>query len=333
MLYNDNVYGRIEIKEKALIDLINSKAVQRLKGVYQGPSFLLISNPIFGKYKNTRFEHSVGVLILLKKLEATLNEQIAGLLHDISHTVFSHATDFLFNRHIQHDYHEKFHDKMILKSDIPMILNKHHIDVTEILDEKKFTLLEKELPDLCADRIDYFLRDMIVYDSVIKNNINTILNSLMKFENEIIFNNLNTARLFAEKYIEANKLLWCNPYQVVLFKLISDILKLGLSKGIITREDLFTTDNEVLIKLKNSNDNEINEKLNTIFDLKIIENKKNYDYHLKSKVRCIDPKILIDKKIASLSGIDEHYKKLMNDFVPETSKGFFIKIINSETIG
>jgi len=329
MLYNDDVYGRLEIKEKVLIDLINSKAVQRLNGIYQGPSFLLTTNRIFKKYKNTRFEHSVGVLILLKKLRAELNEQIAGLLHDISHTVFSHVTDFLFNRHIQHDYHEKFHDKMILESDIPMILKKHHIDVTEILDEKKFTLLEKELPDLCADRIDYFLRDMIVYDSVIKNNVNAILNSLMKFENEIVFNNLSIARLFAEKYIEANKLLWCNSYQVALFKLISDTLKLGLSKRIITQEDLFTTDNEVLIKLKNSNDNEINEKLSIIFNLKIIENKKNYDYHLKSKVRCTDPKILFNKKIASLSGIDEHYKKLMKDFISETSKGFFIKIINS----
>jgi len=328
MLYNDDVYGRLEIKEKVLIDLINSKAVQRLNGIYQGPSFLLTTNRIFKKYKNTRFEHSVGVLILLKKLRAELNEQIAGLLHDISHTVFSHVTDFLFNRHIQHDYHEKFHDKMILKSDIPLILKKHHIDINEIFDEKKFTLLEKELPDLCADRIDYFLRDMTIYDTVIKNNVNNILDSLIKFENEIVFNNLSIARLFAEKYIEANKLLWCNPYQVALFKLISDTLKLGLSEGIITQEDIFTTDNEVLTKLKNSDNKEIDEKLNTIFNLKIIEDKNNYDYHLKSKIRCVDPKVLINDKLSRLSETDVSYKKLMNDFINKTSKGFFIKVIN-----
>jgi len=328
MLYDDNVYGRIEIKEQVLVDLINSKAMQRLKGVNMGPSYLLKSYPPFKKYKNTRFQHSVGVLLFLKKMNATINEQIAGLLHDISHTAFSHAIDFLFDRHTQQDYHEKIHDKIILESDIQIILKKHHIDVNQILDEKKFTLLEKEVPDLCADRIDYFLRDMIIYDSEIKNNLNNILNSLIKFEKETVFNNLDIARLFAEKFIEANKLLWCNPYQVALFKFISDILKLGLSKGIITQEDLFTTDNEVLIKLKNSKDEEIDEKLNMISDLKIIENKNDYDYHLKSKIRWVDPKILVDSKLSRLSEMDTSYRKLMNDFVSETSKGFFIKVVN-----
>ena len=134
--------------------------------------------------------------------------------------------------------------------------------------------------------------------------------------------------MFAEKYIEANKLLWCNPYQVALFKLISDTLKLGLSEGIITQEDIFTTDNEVLTKLKNSDNKEIDEKLNTIFNLKIIEDKNNYDYHLKSKIRCVDPKVLINDKLSRLSETDVSYKKLMNDFINKTSKGFFIKVIN-----
>ena len=326
MLYNDNVYGRVEIKEQVLIDLVNSNPMKRLKGVHQGPSFLLKSNPIFAIYMNTRFEHSVGVLLLLKRFNASLNEQIAGLLHDISHTVFSHATDFLFNRHTQHDYHEKFHDKIILNSNIPQILKKNHINVEEILDEKKFTLLEKELPDLCADRIDYFLRDMIIYDPEIRTNFNTILSSLMKLNNEIVFNNENIAKLFSEKFIEANKLLWCNPHQSILFKYISDVLKLGFSRDIITQEDLFTTDNEVLTKLKN--DMKIDKKINQISNLKIILNENDYDYNLKSKVRCVDPKILNDEKIFRLSEKDTSYRKLMNDFIKQKSRGFFIKVVD-----
>jgi HD superfamily phosphohydrolase len=156
MKYKDKVYGQITIKEKVIVELIKTNAMQRLKGVNQG-GVLIFLNPNHGwrKFKTTRFEHSVGVCIVLKKFNACLEEQIAGLLHDVSHTTFSHALDFMFNRHTQHDYHEQFHEKMILDSKIPLILKKHDIEVNNILDEKRFTLLERELPDLCADRVDY----------------------------------------------------------------------------------------------------------------------------------------------------------------------------------
>jgi len=187
MIYEDTVYGSFTIEEKVLIDLMRTKAMERLKGVNQGgPLVLLKTDHILASYRTTRFDHSVGVCLLLKKFNASLEEQIAGLLHDISHMVFSHATDFIFERGAQQDYHEKFYEKMILNSDIPFVLKKHNIDVNTILNIENFTLLEKELPDLCADRIDYFLRDMRIYDSVIKEKHDEILNALTVVNGEII---------------------------------------------------------------------------------------------------------------------------------------------------
>jgi hypothetical protein len=328
MIYKDWVYGTVKIEDEVILDLMNTNAVQRLKGINQGgPLFLLNPNHFLNKYKTTRFDHSVGVCILLKIFNASLEEQIAGLLHDISHMVFSHATDFLFNRNMQQDYHEIFHEKIILNSDIPSVLKKYNINVKDILDNKKFTLLERNLPDLCADRIDYFLRDMCVYDSLIKKKVNEILNSFTVFKKEIVFTSLDSAKLFAQKFIEANKMLYCNPLQSSLFKIISDVLKSAMSKGFIIEDDLFSTDNLILEKLRNSNDEEIIDKLNLISNMEVIENKNNYDFHLKSKVRCVDPKIIADEKLVRLSDLDESYKKTMNDFISKTSNGFFTKII------
>jgi len=328
MIYNDSVYGIVSIKEKIILDLLRTKAMKRLKEVNQGgPLILLKTNHELSHYRTTRFEHSVGVYLLLKKFNTSLEEQIAGLLHDISHTVFSHATDFIFNRGIQQDYHEKFYERIILNSGIPVILKKHKIDVNNILNIEKFTLLEKELPDLCADRIDYFLRDMCVYDSVIKEKHNEILNALTVLDGELIFKNKEMAKLFAEKYIEANVRFYCNAFQATIFKLISDTLRIAIQKHIINENDLFTTDSEIINKLRESEDKEISGMLNTISYLNVIEDEKNYDYHLKSKVRCTDPKIIIDDKIIKLSKIDEYYKKLMNDFIKKASKGFFIRIL------
>ncbi len=328
MIYNDKVYGIVPIKEKIILKLMQTKAIKRLKGVNQGgPLVLLNKSHELASYRTTRFDHSVGVYLLLKKFNASLEEQIAGLLHDISHTVFSHATDFIFDRGVEQDYHEKFYEKIILNSEIPVILKKHNININKILNIENFTLLETELPDLCADRIDYFLRDMSIYDDVIKEKRNEILNALTVFDGEFIFNDEKMAKLFGEKYIEANKRFYCNAFQAALFKLISEVFKLAIKKKIINDSDLFTTDLEVIKKLKGSKDKKILDVLNKISCLNVVDDEKNYVYHLKSKVRCTDPKILIDNKVTRLSKIDKSYKRLMNDYISRSSNGFFVRFI------
>ena len=52
-----------------------------------------------------------------------------------------------------------FFSNYILSSDLPIIFKKYHLDIKFLLDEKNFPLKEKDLPDLCADRIDYTLRN------------------------------------------------------------------------------------------------------------------------------------------------------------------------------
>ena len=101
MIYKDKVYGDVVFKERILVDLINTDLMKRLKRVNQGGPFVLLRpDHEWRKFKTTRFDHSVGVCVLLKKFNSSLKEQIAGLLHDVSHTVFSHSLDFLFNRNI-----------------------------------------------------------------------------------------------------------------------------------------------------------------------------------------------------------------------------------------
>jgi HD superfamily phosphohydrolase len=91
----DRIYGVVQIDEPVLLDLMQSAAMRRLQGVLQhGISGLLgVTRP------TSRFEHSIGVMILVSRLGASLDEQIAALLHDVSHTAFSHVVDYVFNGH------------------------------------------------------------------------------------------------------------------------------------------------------------------------------------------------------------------------------------------
>ena len=78
MHYLNAVYGPVSIDEPVLIDLISSSAVQRLHHILQHgiTGFLGMTQPI------TRFQHSVGVMLLTRRLGASLSKQIAALLYD-----------------------------------------------------------------------------------------------------------------------------------------------------------------------------------------------------------------------------------------------------------
>ena len=99
MKYIDRVYGEFEITEPVILELINSASLQRLKDVDQAGYRPLWVKPDVdtGEYDHSRFAHSVGVYLLLRKYGVSLEEQIAGLIHDISHSAFSHCIDYILN--------------------------------------------------------------------------------------------------------------------------------------------------------------------------------------------------------------------------------------------
>ena len=117
MRWRDRVYGSVSIEDSKILHLISCATFERLKGVRQaGPSALAY------QFKDvTRYEHSLGVFILLRRLRAPRREQIAGLLHDISHTAFSHAVDFVFTSSEQ-DHHEHLKPLMLDRPDIAQAL-------------------------------------------------------------------------------------------------------------------------------------------------------------------------------------------------------------------
>jgi len=322
MLINDRVYGEIEITEPVLLELINSKPVQRLKDINQaGSSMYVMNKPI------TRFEHSIGVMFLLKMLGASIEEQIAGLIHDVPHTAFSHVIDYVFKNEEQ-DFHEKFHEKIIMDSEIPEILKKYDFDVKRLLDEHNFPLLERKLPDLCADRIDYTLRDYVTY-FCLDDKIKDILSHLIIHNDEIIFNNKNIAKTFAEIFLLCDNSYWTDIREVGCFNIMADALRIALDNNILSESDLFENGAFVYDKLKNSDNKEILKKLEFLNpNLKIINDESNPDYITKSKLRYVDPKFLENNNICKVSEHFPDFKKTLDEHNARIKKGFFVKIVS-----
>ncbi len=325
MIIKDEIYGIVEI-DSVLEELLNTKAVKRLKNIHQGGASYLVNS----KWNVTRYDHSVGVMILIRIMGGSIEEQIAGLLHDISHTAFSHVID-LSLKYSNEDYHEKIFLKVIEKSDIPTVLERYGFNYKDILlNEEKWTILEKKAPDLCADRIDYTLRDMFADEKISKEDIRKFMNSLIIFNGEIVINSLDMAIWFTELYYKEVIDYFMNPLNVYACDRLAKAIKLAIDSGEISLEDVMKTDDEVIGMLEKSNIDEVKNIISSLHDrVKLIENKKEWDIVSKNKIRLIDPKVYNEGKVFRISE-KSNYIKILNDKAYSRAKeGTYIKIIQS----
>ena len=76
MIHRDPIFGEVSIVDPLVVKIIKNSEFQRLKK--------LICQGVPDKYYCfkgfTRFDHSIGVYLILNKLNAGYEEQIAGLL-------------------------------------------------------------------------------------------------------------------------------------------------------------------------------------------------------------------------------------------------------------
>ncbi len=324
MIVDDAVYGRFEIKDPLVLELIESKPMQRLKHINQFGSWKFI----MPKLDNTRFEHCVGVYKLLSLLGASREEQVAGLLHDVPHTAFSHVTDYVFDRVHDQEYHEDQHKRIIMDSDIPGIVEKEGISVKRLMDEKNFPLLERDIPDFCADRLDYFMRDGLAIGLVKRDDIRIFMDSLVVKDREIVCKSRDAARRMAYLFLECSRRFWSSPLQSASYQILADAIRIAMERGIVDKDDLFLTDDELLMKVRSAGIKEIDEKLGLLNpSLKVVEDRKNHDFHSSAKARFIDPKVFEDGKLARVSDFDEGFRKERDDFVMKLKEGYYIRIV------
>ncbi|CAH0346096.1 HD domain-containing protein [Bacillus sp. CECT 9360] len=325
MFLLDPIYGEHQV-EGILEELVNSQSVQRLKGIHQGGASFLV-NP---KWSVTRYEHSIGVMLLIKKLGGSLEEQIAGLLHDVSHTAFSHVVDFVFDNK-EEDYHEKIVHSFLRKSEIPGILNKHGYDYEEILfKDDQWTLLEQPAPELCTDRVDYTLRDMYHYGKITLDEAHEFLSHLHVVEGKMYPTTIEAAEWFTEIYYKEVIDFFMHPLNIYGYDQLSKALKLALENCMITQDDLLGTDEEVLSMLSTSNNQQIQSILKSIHEnVKVMEDSDQYDLHRKNKLRLIDPSVLCESKLVKSSSLSRKIKMMGEEASKKSSKGVYVKVISN----
>lgn len=324
MKYPEPLYGPVELHEPVLLDLMGTAAMQRLKGVLQHG----ITGLIGVTRATSRFEHSMGVMILVRRFGAPIEEQIAAMLHDVSHTAFSHVIDFVFNGHNSQSYHEEMKEAYVAGTDIPHVLAKYGFDWRIFLEEDKFPLLEQPAPALCADRLDYFLRDSRDLGMASETEIQTAMEHLVVFDQRIVMDDLDAARWAGETYLNADEKSWANFREVALYELTARVIKTSLELGILTEDDLWTTDRQAWEKLQACTDPSIREQLKLINpQTQFVWDEEAPTFRVGAKLRTIDPDVLQNGSLLRLSQLDPQFARHRSEYIQRKSGMWPVRVV------
>lgn len=330
MKYVDRVYGEFEITEPVILELISSPSLQRLKDIDQaGYRPLWVKpNANTGKHDHSRFAHSVGVYLLLQKYGVSREEQIAGLIHDVSHSAFSHCIDYILDSgsEKEHNHQDNLFDSFVRKTEIPSIIKKHGFNLEYILNDENFQLKEKGLPDLCADRIDYSLKTAVIFDKLNKKNKEYLLENLTVENNNWVFKNFESAKKYAELFLKLNKEYYASFSSALMFRTVGDCLRHALQKEYISEDDLYVNDKAVIEKVKLFLDRD--KKLKLFWErmnnkVKVSNSPDNYDTQVFCKSRVVNPLFRDNGILKRVSEMELSW----NDIIKQESKPrqYFLK--------
>ena len=242
-IFNDPIYGFINIPNSLVFNLIAEPSFQRLRRISQmGLSYL-----VYPGAHHTRFHHAVGCLHLmqqavqvlrLKNIAITEEEEqglyCAILLHDIGHGPFSHA--------MEHSIVEGVNHEQISLLFMEMLNKKFNGSLTTAIEIFKGNHPKKFLNQLVSsqldiDRLDYLKRDSF-YTGVAEGNINSerLLMMLNVANNELVIENKGIYSV--EKFLMARRFMYWQVYLhktgIVAEQLLINVLKRAkelLSKG------------------------------------------------------------------------------------------------------
>lgn len=316
VVLEDKIYGVFKVDNPVLVDLLESPSLQRLKGINQ----LGLPNRYYHTDSYSRFEHSVGVMLLLRHFGALVEEQVAGLTHDVSHFAFSHTYDWVVKGSTtpgnEEDLQDQNHLAFIQNSEIPGVLRKYGYSPVRFAEHKYFPLLEAEIPNLCVDRIDYSLRQLHLELS------KRIFRGLQTIGSQIVCRDFETASIFGNEFLQLQQEEWSGYENTTRHHILSTSLRRALELSIINLGDFLTDDESVLAKLEASGDKVIQKSLDFLRQRPLPNLEGGTKAYIK--FRYIDPLFIHRFGLYKVSDIDLQFRQRLKDAREANLKGFTV---------
>lgn len=313
--------------------------MQRLSGIG-----LLCGTDWTSLYKNrffySRLDHSVGVALIIWNFTKDKTQTIAGLLHDVSTTVFSHVSDFRKGDALTQTSTEEPTTKMILSdSALCKLLESDGIEPKDVVDYHLYPIADNEIPSLSADRLEYMYPSGLALDgSWTFEEIAKTYNDLIILKNEenkeeLGFKTIEMAELYCKKFCMIGHILQLNENKLSL-QLLSQIMSKAVELDVLQEEDFMTLSESKIIekiesfiskKTLSLEEQKFATMYNTFRRMTKVEHTnqklpedKYFCVSLKVKQRYINPLVKVgsnSQQAKRLSKVSDFANKLIKDFL------------------
>ena len=216
-IFNDPVYGFVNVPSDLIYDLIEHPYFQRLRRIKQ----LGMAEYVYPGALHTRFHHALGAMHLMGEALQVLQAkghyildieweaaQIAILLHDIGHGPFSHVLEYTILNEVNHEYisallMEKLNQELGGQLDlaIEMFNGTYHREFFHQLISSQLDM----------DRMDYLNRDCF-FTGVAEGTIGVdrIIKMLNVVDNQLVVEEKGV--LSVENFLNARRLMYWQVY-------------------------------------------------------------------------------------------------------------------------
>lgn len=333
------------VNEPLIRQLMRSSCFRRLEKIDQsGPAFLYRFVPPF-----TRASHSLGVWQILKRQQCNLAEQAAGLLHDTSHTAFSHLADYLFAESMQEavtvGYQDTVHLRYLRRQNLNPLLAKYGLKLEDLDPDKgTYLTLEQPLPDICADRLEYNLHTALITHKMTKEEVRKVLKNAKFKDGKWFFLDKDSAEALGKLSLDFTQNFWASHTNISINKHFAVIVNRALEKGLLTKDELFTTDDIVLKRLEPLRSDPFLQPFWTYCPNLVINSNQNgplslppklpnipyKTVHISPKFRGINPLVMTEAGLQRLTEISDSFRKSYEDVQQWCQRGYDLDIIDED---
>lgn len=261
-VFRDPIHDYIHVQHQIILDLINTKEMQRLRRIKQ----LGAASLTFHGAEHSRFGHSLGVYEIARRIcdkfkrnypsqspgdglwndDERLVALCAALLHDIGHGPYSHTFEKIFNTD-----HEELTTEIILSetTEVNQVLKGIHSDFPRLV----ASVIQKAYPNpqvvqmissqIDADRMDYLLRDSFYTGTNYGNfDMTRILRVMRPYEEGILFNYAGMHAV--EDYVVSRYQM----YMQIYFHQVSRSFEVMLNHLLSRAQTLYAEQKEFFVK-------------------------------------------------------------------------------------
>lgn len=283
--------------------------IQRLKNIGMNCGLEYTQFELFKKCQSyTRYDHSIGVALIIWHFTHDKTQTIAGLLHDVATPVFAHTIDFLNGDYLNQETTENGTREIIENSkELKQLLKKHQITIDSIVDYHQYPIADNDSPQLSADRLEYSLSNMLNYGYCTIKDINLYYTDLIISKNEygvieLMFQSEKIASLFTINVLK-NSRVYISDSDRFSMQVLANLIERALDDNIISKKDLYLNEPFIIKKfLSNAYTNQLWQRFTHYSMIKkaLVKPDNNW-FKVNTKKRYIDPFVLNLGRISSVS--------------------------------